>query len=58
MVHAAMSKVGPMLNGPDALSIALLDVIGPEGTMLVYTSWDSVHDDLLGDDGRRSRSMA
>ena len=52
MVHAAMSKVGPMLNGPDALSIALLDVIGPEGTMLVYTSWDSVHDDLLGDDGR------
>ena len=29
MVHAAMSKVGPMLNGPDALSKALLDVIGP-----------------------------
>ena len=52
MVHAAMSKVGPMLNGPDALSRALLDVIGPEGTLLVYTSWDSVHDDLLDDDGR------
>lgn len=52
MVHAAMSKVGPMLNGPDALSNALLDVIGPEGTLLVYTSWDSVHDDLLDDDGR------
>lgn len=52
MVHAAMSKVGPMLNGPDALSTALLDVIGPEGTLLVYTSWDSVHDDLLDYDGR------
>lgn len=52
MVHAAMSKVGPMLNGPDALSTALLDAIGPEGTLLVYTSWDSVHDDLLDDDGR------
>jgi hypothetical protein len=51
MVHAAMSKVGPMLNGPDALSTALLDVIGPEGTLLVYTSWDSVHDDLMDDDG-------
>ena len=51
MVHAAMSKVGPMLNGPDALPTALLDVIGPEGTLLVYTSWDSVHDDLLDDDG-------
>jgi aminoglycoside 3-N-acetyltransferase len=52
MVHAAMSKVGPMLNGPDALSMALLDVIGPEGTMVVYTSWDSVHDDLMDDEGR------
>lgn len=52
MIHAAMSKVEPMLNGPDALSLALLDVIGPEGTMLVYTSWDSVHDDLMDDEGR------
>lgn len=51
MVHAAMSKVGPLLNGPDALSNAVLDVVGREGTMLVYTSWDSVHDDLLDDDG-------
>ena len=52
MVHAAMSKVRPLLNGPDALSNAILDVVGPEGTILVYTSWDSVHDDLLDDDGR------
>lgn len=52
MVHAAMSKVGPLLNGPDALTRAMLDVLGPDGTMLVYTSWDSVHDDLLDDDGR------
>lgn len=47
MVHAAMSRVGPALNGPDALSMAMRDVIGPEGTMLVYTSWDSVHEDLM-----------
>lgn len=52
MLHAAMSKVGPLLNGPDALSNAILDVVGPDGTMLVYTSWDSVHDDLLDDHGR------
>ena len=51
MVHAAMSKVGPLLNGPDALTRALLDVLGPEGTMMVYTSWDSVHDDLMDDEG-------
>ncbi|WP_420137141.1 aminoglycoside 3-N-acetyltransferase [Sphingomonas sp.] len=52
MVHAAMSKVGPMLNGPDALIGALLDVIGAEGTLVAYTSWDSLHDDLLDENGR------
>ena len=30
MVHAAMSKAGPLLNGPDALIGALADVLGPE----------------------------
>lgn len=52
MVHAAMAGVGPMLNGPDALVHALRDVVGPDGTIMVYTSWDSVHDDLLDDSGR------
>lgn len=52
MVHAAMSRVGPMLNGPDALICALLDTVGPDGTIMAYTSWDSVHDDLLDDEGR------
>ena len=52
MVHAAMSRVGPLLNGPDALIRALLDVLGPDGTMLAYTSWDSLHDELLDEEGR------
>lgn len=52
MVHAAMSRVGPLLNGPDALIGALADVLGPDGTVMAYTSWDSLHDDLLDDDGR------
>lgn len=41
-----------MLNGPDALSAAVLDVVGREGTVLVYTSWDSVREDLLDGNGR------
>lgn len=52
MLHAAMSRVGPLLNGPDALSHALLDVVGPQGTMMVYTDWDSVHTDFLDREGR------
>lgn len=52
MVHAAMGKVGPLLNGPDALVGALLDVLGPDGTLMAYTDWNSLHTDLMDDEGR------
>lgn len=52
MVHAAMGRVGRLLNGPDALIGALLDVLGPDGTLLAYTDWDSFHTDLMDDNGR------
>ncbi len=51
MVHAAMSRVGRLLNGPDALIRALLDAVGPSGTILAYTDWDGAYDELLGEDG-------
>ena len=31
MIHAALRRVGPMLNGPDALIGAVLDVLGSSG---------------------------
>jgi aminoglycoside 3-N-acetyltransferase len=52
MVHAAMRRVGPLLNGPDALIAAIRDVIGPDGTLIAYTDWDSIHTDLLDAAGR------
>ena len=52
MVHAAMSKVGRLLNGPDALIGALLDATAPGGTILSYTDWDARYDELLDEDGR------
>ncbi|MEZ0169234.1 aminoglycoside 3-N-acetyltransferase [Microvirga sp. TS319] len=52
MVHAAMSRVGRLLNGPDALIGALLDAVGPSGTILAYTDWDGAYDELLDADGR------
>jgi aminoglycoside 3-N-acetyltransferase len=52
MVHAAMSRVGRLLNGPDALIGALLDASGPGGTVLAYTDWDACYDELLDRDGR------
>jgi aminoglycoside 3-N-acetyltransferase len=52
MVHAAMSRVGQLLSGPDTLIGALLDAVGPSGTILAYTDWDGAYDELLDEDGR------
>lgn len=52
MVHAAMSRVGRLMNGPDALIQALLDAVGSDGTVLAYTDWDARYDELLDDEGR------
>lgn len=56
MAHAAVSRVGPLLNGPDALIGALLDATAAEtaggGTVLAYTDWDARYDELLEPDGR------
>lgn len=52
MVHAAMSRLGRLMNGPDALIGALQDAVGPHGTILAYTDWDTVHEELLDSHGR------
>ncbi|MGL4963816.1 MAG: aminoglycoside 3-N-acetyltransferase [Inquilinus sp.] len=51
MVHAALRSAGRILGGPDALIDALHDVIGRDGTILVYTDWSDDYHDLLDDDG-------
>jgi aminoglycoside N3'-acetyltransferase len=40
MVHAALRAIGPVEGGPDEVLAALLDAIGPEGTLLAFVSWD------------------
>ncbi|KKZ87186.1 aminoglycoside 3-N-acetyltransferase [Rhizobium phaseoli] len=52
MVHAAMSRVGLLLSGPDVLIDALRDVVGLSGTILAYTDWNGAYDELLDGDGR------
>jgi aminoglycoside 3-N-acetyltransferase len=52
MVHAALRRVGRLLNGPDALIGALLDVVGTQGTILAYTDWYGAYDELLDEHGR------
>jgi aminoglycoside 3-N-acetyltransferase len=52
LAHGALSKVGRLLNGPDAVIGALLDAVSPGGTVLAYTDWDARYDELVGPDGR------
>lgn len=46
MVHASLRAVGPILGGPDALIEAILDAVGPTGTMMMYLGSPSPLDDL------------
>ena len=52
MLHAALSRVGRMLNGPDAVIGAVLDAASPGGTVLAYTDWDARYDELVRADGQ------
>ncbi|WP_152364756.1 aminoglycoside 3-N-acetyltransferase [Microlunatus speluncae] len=52
LAHGALSRVGRMINGPDTLIGALLDVVSPGGTVLGYTDWAADYDELLTPDGR------
>lgn len=49
MVHAALRSVGPVVAGADAIIAAVRDVIGRDGTLMVYTDWEADIWDLDGD---------
>lgn len=52
MVHAAVSSVGELINGPDTLIDALRAAVGEAGTIMGYTDWDARYEALLDDAGR------
>ncbi|WZH52260.1 MAG: aminoglycoside 3-N-acetyltransferase [Nocardioides alkalitolerans] len=52
MAHGALARIGPLLNGPDAVVGGLLDAVSPGGTVLAYADWDARYDVLLDDTGR------
>jgi aminoglycoside N3'-acetyltransferase len=47
MVHCRMSALGHVVGGAKSIVRALLDALGPEGTLVAYTGWqDAPPDDL------------
>src|SRR5262245_4192697 len=46
MVHASLRAVGRMLGGPDVLIDALMEAVGPAGTMMMYVGCEQPFDDV------------
>jgi aminoglycoside 3-N-acetyltransferase len=40
MVHTRMSAIGWVVGGADVVVMALLDVLGTEGTLMAYAGWN------------------
>ena len=40
MVHTSMSAIGWVVGGEDSIVLALLDAVGPAGTLAAYAGWD------------------
>jgi aminoglycoside 3-N-acetyltransferase len=57
MVHCRMSALGHVVGGAETVVRALLDALGPEGTLMAYTGWqDEPPDDLDGLDEETRRT--
>jgi aminoglycoside 3-N-acetyltransferase len=46
MLHASVRSVGEVAGGPDQIHIALRDVLGPGGTLMMYVGCPSYYDDV------------
>jgi aminoglycoside 3-N-acetyltransferase len=40
MLHASVKAVGWVVGGPDVVIQALLEVLGNEGTLMMYVGWE------------------
>ena len=49
MVHCRMSALGRVVGGSETVVHALLDALGPDGTLVAYTGWQDAPPDDLGD---------
>lgn len=50
MVHSSMRRVGRILGGPNVVIEALLRVLEPGGTMMMYTDWEDAAQSLMRED--------
>jgi aminoglycoside 3-N-acetyltransferase len=47
MLHASVKAVGQVMGGPDVILQALFEVLGDEGTLMMYAGWQDIPDFVL-----------
>lgn len=48
MLHASVRAIGWIVGGPDVVLRALLDVLTPSGTLMMYISWEDTTETMPG----------
>jgi aminoglycoside 3-N-acetyltransferase len=56
-VHCRMSALGTVVGGAETVIRALLDVVGPAGTLVAYIGWEDAPPDDLGALPRADREL-
>lgn len=57
MVHCRMSALGSVVGGAETVVRALLDALGPEGTLMAYTGWQDEPPDDLDEQDEETRRI-
>lgn len=47
MVHSSVRAIGPVIGGPNTIIQALLDVLTPAGTLMMYVGWQEAPTEIL-----------
>jgi aminoglycoside 3-N-acetyltransferase len=47
MLHASVGAVGWVVGGPDVVLDALMEVLGPTGTLMMYVGWEEDMEDFF-----------
>lgn len=47
MLHSSVKAVGKLMGGPNVILQALFEVLGPEGTLMMYAGWHDIPDFVL-----------
>ncbi len=57
MIHCRMSALGHVVGGAETVVRALLDALGPNGTLMAYTGWQDEPPDDLGNLDEETRRI-